>query len=573
MGGARPARVRQPATRPNSDCGREPPARLSIRSVVWDRWQAACSNLLARRRVARAAHPEVRAMQFSIGRSAFFPKFGLCVCVCFSTSLLVAADPPQEGKSVTPTQGAEEQARITIPGPLKPFLRMAAISQQVAPEEVLPLLARNIVIDGYRGAPDKDPKPTEFLILLKRYVQQAKELQTLAGTQGMIRVSNCQEAEAPLAIIGYRLKQGCGPDSELEAADPERAFIANDSGFPIADFEEALRQSKPFAYPYPSSPVPLIFKPEDWKGIEKSGNSSNGDFLTSLIDTPMEARLYWALARMDSETSEFLRRTPGLPKLVPYTALLDFYGAELSIHAGRVLVPGGTAAEPAWKQLVGASPDSPEEFLIKLWSRDEGWLAAYFDTLSRLKQSQLAYFNDARRLPRFYQALRGNVPHPGPAKFLVFRPNPGLSLLATRLQFDSKDAPVIPGNVQVWKDIVRRQPNSKVASEWARKAGGWNTPEQVVEGMFGLSRALNSGPLQIFLTVSEIDRSRPRDRRLSPQTVRLLADKFARFNDQYLIFSEFHDLDDASIARFLGVAEGVDRIPDRTVRANGIGIL
>ena len=512
-------------------------------------------------------------MQFSIGRSAFLSKLFLCTSLCLGTCLLIAGDQPQREKSVTPVQAAEGQGQIVIPGPLKPFLRMAAISQQVAPEEVLPLLARNVVIDGYRGAPDKDPKATEFLILLKRYLQQAKELQMLAGTQEVIRVTNCAEAEAPLAIIGYRLKQGCGPDSELEAADPERAFIANDSGFPIADFEEALRQSKPFAYPYPSSPVPLIFKYEDWKAIEKSGNNAHGDFLTALVDDPMEARLYWAVARMDGETREFLRRTPGLPKMVPYTALLDFYGAELSIHAGRVVVPGGTAAEPAWKQLVGASPDAPEEFLNKLWLRDEGWLAAYFDTLARLKQSQLAYFTDARRLPRFYQALRGNDPHPGPAKFLVFRPNPGLSLLATRLQFDSKDAPLIPGNVQVWKDILRHQPNSKVASEWARKAGGWSTPEQVVEGMFGLSRALNSSPLQIFLTVSEIDRSRPRDRRLSPQTVRLLADKFAKFNDQYLIFSEFYELDDASIARFLSGAEEIDRISDRTMRANGIGIL
>jgi len=253
--------------------------------------------------------------------------------------------------------------------------------------------------------------------------------------------------------------------------------------------------------------------------------------------------------------------------------MLDFYGSELSIRSGHVVVPGGAVAEPAWRQLVGAAPESPEEFMTKLWSRDEGWLAAYFDTLSRLKQSQLAYFTDLRRLPRFYQALRGNDPHPGPAKFLVFRPNPGLSLLVTRLQFESKDTPLIPGNLQVWKEIVRHQSTSKIASEWARKAGSWNTSEQLVEGMFGLSRSLNNGPLQIFLTLSEIDRARPHERRLSPQTVRLLADKFATFNDQYLIFSEFHDLDDPSIARFLAVAETLDRIPDRTVRANAIGIL
>ena len=83
--------------------------------------------------------------------------------------------------------------------------------------------------------------------------------------------------------------------------------------------------------------------------------------------------------------------------------------------------------------------------MTKLWSRDEGWLAAYFAALSRLKQTQLAYFTDARRLPRFYQALRGNDAHTGPAKLLVFRPNPGLLLLVTRLQFESKDEPLVPG--------------------------------------------------------------------------------------------------------------------------------
>ena len=512
-------------------------------------------------------------MQCSTGRSAFLLKFSLSVCLCFVAGLLRAGNPPQTEESIQPARTADEQTQVVIPGPLKPFLRMAAVSQQIAPSEVLPLLARNVVIDGYRGSPEKDPKPTEFLILLKRYLQQAKELQSLAGTHEVLSVTNCREADRLLAIIGYRLKQGCGPDSELEAGEPERAFVANDSGFPIAELEQALRESKPFTYPYPSSPVPLIFKAEDWKLNEKNSESANADFLTSLIEDPLKARLYWALARMDSETRESLRRAPGLPRLVPSTALLDFYGAEISIRSGHVVVPGGTAAEPAWKQLVGASPDSPEEFLSKLWSRDEGWLAAYFDALSRLKQRQLAYFTDSRRLPRFYQALRGNDPHPGPAKFLVFRPNPGLLLLVSRLQFDSKGEPLVPGNVQIWKEILKRQANSKIASEWAHKAGGWNNSEQLVEGMFGLSRSLTTGPLQTFLTLSEIDRARPTDRRLSPQTVRLLADKFAKFNDQYLIFSEFHDLDDQSITRFLATGDAVDRIPDRTVRANAIGSL
>jgi len=174
-------------------------------------------------------------MQCSTGRSAFLLKFSLSVCLCFVAGLLRAGNPPQTEESIQPARTADEQTQVVIPGPLKPFLRMAAVSQQITPSEVLPLLARNVVIDGYRGSPEKDPKPTEFLILLKRYLQQAKELQALAGTHEVLSVTNCREADRLLAIIGYRLKQGCGPDSELEAGEPERAFVANDSGFPIAE--------------------------------------------------------------------------------------------------------------------------------------------------------------------------------------------------------------------------------------------------------------------------------------------------------------------------------------------------
>src|SRR5581483_1213330 len=163
---------------------------------------------------------------------------------------------------------------ILIPGPLKPFMRMAAISQQASPEEVVPLLARNIEINGYHGSLEKNPKETEFLVLLKRYLHIAKELQTLAVSAETIQVANCREADQLLAIIGYRLKQGCGPKSELEAEDADRAFITNDSGFPISDLEEALRQNKPFVYRYNSSRVPVVFKPEDWKVLQR-GDAAN----------------------------------------------------------------------------------------------------------------------------------------------------------------------------------------------------------------------------------------------------------------------------------------------------------
>jgi hypothetical protein len=132
---------------------------------------------------------------------------------------------------------------------------MAGISQQASADEVLPLLARNIFTLGYEQA-----KPTEYLLLIDRYLQQARELQVLASPGGMLKVTNCDDAGTLIHILGYRLRPNCGQkDFSLETANATRAFLTIDSGFPLVDLEEALQNGTPFTYAYPSSPVPVLF--------------------------------------------------------------------------------------------------------------------------------------------------------------------------------------------------------------------------------------------------------------------------------------------------------------------------
>ena len=175
---------------------------------------------------------------FAIFVSTFF-----CLCVCssaYSGNAVMGASPsdqPNTGSAkakAPPSSAAVETA--AIPGPLRSFMRMAAISQKVTSEDVLPLLARNVFMQGYqRGT------PTEFLLLLGRYVQQARELQILAGTKYTIRVDTCDDAGTLVQILGYRLREGCGSKTFfLETANPERAFLTIDSGFPLIELEEAL---------------------------------------------------------------------------------------------------------------------------------------------------------------------------------------------------------------------------------------------------------------------------------------------------------------------------------------------
>jgi len=493
----------------------------------------------------------------------------LCL-VCPPSSALSAAstDASQSGELVTQ---ASDAASVTVPGPLRSFLRMAGISQKVSQEEVLPLLAHNVFTQGYEGSQNKG-RPTEFLILLVRYVHQAKELTALTGADGTIHVSNCDEAKPLLHILGYRVRRDCGQrDTSLVTDDPERAFVTIDSGFPLPELEETLQGSQPFAYAFPASRVPVLFTESDWTAASTEDRNDANDLVETLLRDPVLARLYWALARSDRETRVALRQSVGLGKLLSVAATLDFYGSHICIRSGRVIVPGGTGAESVWKDLVGASPDTPKDFVTRLLAKDNGWLAAYFDALSRVSQTQQEHFT-ASRLRRFYEAFRGQDISPSAAR-PAFRPAPALLLLMTRLQWEPTGEPLVPGNLEAWKEILHQKTDSKIIRDWGKRASHINHPEQLAETMFGLCRVeTETGPLQMYLLMSELDNRRPADNRLSPQTVLLLASRFAQFSNQYLIFSEFPDLSDASVTHFMNVAETLGKIPNHTLRGNAMGI-
>ncbi len=511
-------------------------------------------------------------------RWALLSSVFLVACLCTPCRAWSAASPSPSEKLDVPKPSKEstvaQAGTVSIPGPLRSFLRMAAISQQASPKDILPLLAHNVTVQGYNrqahGRKNASPHPTEYLTLLEKYVEQARELKALAGAGGVIRVASCGEAGRLLETLGYRLAEPCGPNTTVEAADRAKAFLTVDSGFPLTELEETLRGGKPFAYVFPSTEVPVLFSQRLWlaEGQKKK------DVLDALIHDPALARLYWALARIDPSTRSSLRQSPGLQKLAPLAPVLDYYGSLIRITSGHVAVPGGASAEPAWKDLVGASPAEPGQFVLDLLEKDHGWLAAYYDALSRASAAQQKYFTDPARLQLFYGALRGKKAYPGAAR-RIFRENAELVLLVTQLQLEPNGQPDIPGGLDVWKEILGRRQKHETRSVriWTRHAKTWKTADQMVACLFALTRAREErNPVRLYLTLSQIDRGRSAGKSLGPKTVRSLADQFPRLGDQYRIFTEFHALSDQSLMRFLSVAGSVDGIHDTGVRAETLGI-
>ncbi len=117
----------------------------------------------------------------------------VCLVTCYFSATAgigrAAVTMNSEAAAISPSKdgAASSSSELLIPGPLRSFLRMAGISQQISPGDVLPKLAWNVSTMGYQAG----DRPTEYLILLTRYVKQARELAVLAGSEGVIRVSSC----------------------------------------------------------------------------------------------------------------------------------------------------------------------------------------------------------------------------------------------------------------------------------------------------------------------------------------------------------------------------------------------
>jgi hypothetical protein len=507
-----------------------------------------------------------------------FPRSSIVTLLCLFLSWDVSATAAKNksGTDAQSTAGSSSadttssSSEFIIPGPLRSFLRMAGISQEISPEDVLPLLSWSVSTIGYQHN-----HPTEYLILLTRYVAQGRELAALAGKGGVIRISGCQDAGPLLRILGYRVLSSCGePGLSLVTSAPERAFLTIDSGFPLTELEQSLQAGKPFEYSFSSMDVPVLFSEADWAISEKKKNrgASGTRIVDDILADRDTARLYWALSKIDPATSLYMRRTLGIRNLLKYGPMLDFYGGHLCIREGRVLVPGGVGAELAWQDVVGASPRDPADFIPKLLTKDNGWLGAYFDALSSVSRVQQSYFTTSPRLQRFYAALRSAKPVS--ATYGVFRPAPWLLLLISQIQWAGNGEPLVPGGIEVWREILPQWKDPSFP-HLGRYLGKRNikTADDLMEYMFAISRdAGDDGPLQAYLALSQLSNRRPRGHGLSPETVRALCLKFADFRDQYRIFSEFPELSDASILLFLKVAQHLDTLPNPE-RDDALGII
>ena len=191
---------------------------------------------------------------------------------------------------------------VTVPGPLSSFARIAALSPDLAPEELLPALARNVVTNGYEASGNEALQQTEYLRLLIRYIAQARELQGMTKDKSIV-IPTCDSEETGnlLKIFGSWMRGSCGADIVL-TVNPTRAFLTVDSGFPLTQLEQDLRANHRFELPYAPTQVPVLYNADYW--LAALNRNDKSDFIDAFLADPSLCRLYLA----------FLTSTVPLPK-------------------------------------------------------------------------------------------------------------------------------------------------------------------------------------------------------------------------------------------------------------------
>jgi hypothetical protein len=433
-------------------------------------------------------------------------------------------------------------------------------------------LSHNIVLNGYAASHGADSlEPTEYLKLLMRYISQAREIEQLAGAGKIVRVEMCESSATGdlLRVLGYRMRGGCGSDVVLETVNASRAFITIDSGFPLSDLEEALRTNRPFTLDYHPSRLPILFGYEYW--IQDMTKKENGEFIDSFLGDPSLCRLYSALSSLDPDTAEQIRKDMPAQKAKAYAHVLDFFGGMFEIRGGKVTPPGGARSEKAWADLVGAPPERGAAFIERLFAKDDGWVAAYYDALARINGPVQDYLTEPDHLKRFYTALRGRVTSPGPAR-PVFRSSTDLVLLTARLRLNPDGRPHLPGGLEVWKSMFSGKTMAKSDPKLAKSAPGWKEPEEVVEALFGLAKKIaDNQPLKIFMALTDVERNRARP--LETATVDALVRSYNLLGSQYALFSDVPSVSDATILAFLEAARANAQTRDFALRGDAAGTM
>jgi Ca-activated chloride channel family protein len=248
---------------------------------------------------------------------------------------------------------------------------------------------------------------------------------------------------SPKGVAGFE-------PSEL-AQDSARQLVPMALGIDETEMFRSLSDGGAFRIEIRDGRAPLV-EARAWRSL--MGKLPPGGFAEAFLRNPRFALTYVGLASMNGEAAASVIGGIGLRALVArYAEPIATFGEAFAVERGRAAVPGGTAAEPVWQRLAGASPADPKAFFRALLDKDQGRLAVFYWAVWRGDEAHRRFFtSDSGVAQRFYDWYR-NSPE---LRDRVSQARAGWRQeLFRNLPLDEAGKLYFPGGKAVWMDAAR----------------------------------------------------------------------------------------------------------------------
>jgi hypothetical protein len=137
----------------------------------------------------------------------------------------------------------------------------------------------------------------------------------------------------------------------------------------------------------PGETVPLPLDPSIWRDSILHREVPDNRLIAEILSSRQTALLYHGLASLDDETLGWLGpERDVLEYLLEHAGIFATTARSFRVRTGRVIVPGGAAAEGTWERVVGASPERPASFARRLFKGPAGHVAFFYDTVAQLDE-------------------------------------------------------------------------------------------------------------------------------------------------------------------------------------------
>ncbi len=332
---------------------------------------------------------------------------------------VVVPEAPDAGLGLAELPGAGVPGEAWVPGGRKALAEVVGLKDasnyQDFFTEYCRALAREMTVGTSRGIPD-------YLATVRTYMATVTDLLPLGSREGDITrfhlsLSNEPQrkmAEQILALLGWKIVSKDGKFSVEpgdQPADGPRQHIPKLFGIDEIAMQEALESGKSFDFEIPTENARLVGG-NSWAPIIKQLPEIPGGIAAAFTQDVRLARAYAGLGAMGQDAAADVLGSVGVSDVVlQYADILARYGEALSVVPDgakeMVSLPGGTAAESAWRKVVGANPHDPPAFFRALIGKGDGRLLAFYHTVWSADQAHQKYLTASEaRVEKFYAFYR-----------------------------------------------------------------------------------------------------------------------------------------------------------------------